>query len=152
MVVLVVVVPHAHIASASVTHVESHWLLQQNRSLAQIAVTHGSHPDTRPAPATQGEWAHVPPLDVLVLPVVMVDVDRVPVVVVLVGAPPVPLVELRLDAPPACPTTRSAETQASARPTARTATAPITPALRFMLDHPCFAGSSMPATVPSAPP
>jgi len=131
VVVVVVVAPHAHDASASVTHIESHWLLQQKRSLAQIAATHGSHPEVRPAPARHGECAHVPPL---------VEVDREPVV--LVGAPPVPLVELRVpvEAPPASPTTRSAETQASPRPAARIATAPTTTALRprfaLMLEDP----------------
>jgi hypothetical protein len=67
---------------AKETQVASHVVVQQVGENMQTAVVHVSQPSGRAAPATHGEWAHVPPLVEVVVLVVLVVV-----VLLVVGHP-----------------------------------------------------------------
>jgi hypothetical protein len=56
---------HEHADSPSMTHCASQVLAQQYESIAQTVVTQGSHPEVSFAPAAHGEWAQLPPEEVV---------------------------------------------------------------------------------------
>jgi hypothetical protein len=61
---------------ASMTHCESHMVLQQYESMAQTEATHAEHDDWSAPPEAQGAWAQVPPDELELDELVDVVVDE----------------------------------------------------------------------------